>query len=244
MPDVSAALAPAPVSTAPSPAPAPVSTAHAAADSTNADFATADAHGVLPMDDGSEPGGDLFGAAGQGGALEGPSGTPGKMQQVRARRSRCVQARGQPATAVAVVLVCLVRYAAASSLPDPNVNDPIVKNATALRAAIEDGFNRRIPLSLHVVGRIALGEAGFMAPPATFLVVQDGQPVTLWSEKGEGTLDAEGDGRVFMVRAPAFTRACHLPPLVRLVGRSSVLRLAAGPRARQRAPFVPPRAWR
>jgi len=142
---------------------------------------------------------------------------------------RCAvpKARGRPATAMAVVLACLVSHAAAaasplplgaaaaaSSPPDPNVNDTIVSNATALRAAIEDGHARRIPLTLHVVGRIALGEAGFMFGPDTFLWVRDGQLVTLWSEEGEGTLDAEGGGRVFWVRPPPL-RPRARPPAAR-----------------------------
>ena len=105
--------------------------------------------------------------------------------------------------------------------PDPRHSDTIIRNATALGAAIADGRNRRVPISLHVVGRILLSELptshgwGPGTPdtwaPMTFLVVTNEALVTLWSEEGEGTLDAEGRGRIFVVRHPLLLSVIATP---------------------------------
>ena len=140
----------------------------------------------------------------------------------------------------AFVLACLVSHAAAtaSSPPDPSVHDTIVSNATALRAAIEDGRNRRVPLALHVIGRIALGEAGLMEL-TTFLVAAGGQLVTLWSQEGEGILDAEYGGRIFSVRQPcAYPPACPLSSACTPTYRSQRLHCQASPASSPARPLA------
>ena len=123
-----------------------------------------------------------------------------------------------------MVFVCLVRHAAAAasllplgatatvlSPPEPHPNDTIVRSATALHDAIVasrfPAWPHRI-VSLHVVGHIMLSEAGFMRPD-TYIWLAGGQRVTLWSEAGEATLDAEGRGRVFLVR-PTPMHCCRV----------------------------------
>ena len=93
--------------------------------------------------------------------------------------------------------------AAARPPPDPHPNDAIVRNASELQAALLDSQTRVVPLSLHVIGHILLSGAGFSFAESqpTSIVVSHRQRVTLWSADGdEGTLDAEGLGRVFFVR--------------------------------------------
>ena len=85
---------------------------------------------------------------------------------------------------------------------EPRANDTVVRNALELAAAIHRAREEGEPVSLHVVGHIALGEL----PP---IVDNDGgltllpqinasQRVTLWSSEN-AVLDAEGAGRIFLV---------------------------------------------
>lgn len=112
------------------------------------------------------------------------------------------------ATVFAAMTACLPCSVAASSPPlEPDrERDRIVHNATELAAIIWNNFfSAKVPLALHLVGHFKLGELPFQNPH-TFLVVDFGQSVTLWSEVGEATLDGEGRGRIVVVRA------MHLAP--------------------------------
>ena len=118
--------------------------------------------------------------------------------------------------------------------PEPSASDTVVTNATHLRQLLLDGGT----VSLRLEGHIALGGLPCVDDAGCTLLpwIDTNHRVTLWSD-GNATLDAQGIGRIFLVRAaplaPAPSPRTPALPLPLSLTRACA-RLSRATRARRR----------
>ena len=100
------------------------------------------------------------------------------------------------------------RALSATGPPEPSSSDTIVTNATHLRHILLVASS----VSLRLEGHIALGGSGCAGLCELLPWIDNNYRVTLWSD-GNATLDAQGQGRIFVVRTAPLALASHAGPL-------------------------------
>ena len=113
--------------------------------------------------------------------------------------------------ALSSVLFALV----ATLLPDPDpAADRVIDNPHDLFTNLSSIAAEGGSLSLRLTGRVNLSEVPMATGTTILPLIVTGMSVTLWSD--DATLDAEGRGRIFAVRAPSHAhrpspRTCSAP---------------------------------
>ena len=113
--------------------------------------------------------------------------------------------------ALSSVLFALV----ATLLPDPDpAADRVIDNPHDLVHHLDNIAAEGGSLSLRLTGRVNLSEVPMATGTTILPLIVTGMSVTLWSD--DATLDAEGRGRIFAVRAPSHAhrpspRTCSAP---------------------------------